>query len=186
VDGFSGTKNFTVQINDPGNPIGAVDMETYQLRVLDRKTLFLVSPASVTQSPQNHQLQFSVFAEGGAPGSANTVDTSSVPYYDYAWTVTPVGNAPALDASYAIGTITPSNPAPQSTFITFEQSDGSPAIGTYDITFQARDCLRRGHSTDPDYEFTPATVRIKVISPGGRTLERETGGKMKLRQEQFR
>lgn len=175
---------FSVGIVDPDNAVGATDMETYTLRILERKTILLSSPSSTPVLPSDRKLKFLVFGEGGAPGDTS-VDPNSTPYYDYLWQVTPVGDSPALDT--ASGGPVPASPAPAAHEVQIEfTSGGEPATGTYVVTFWAQDVLRRNNSTDDNYLFTPATVRLKVIPSGGQTLEKDTTRPTKLRQEQFR
>jgi hypothetical protein len=164
------------------------------ITVLDRKTSLIKSPPSTVQLPADisaanyAMLSFTVFAEGGAP--SNSADTSlsgrSVPYYDYTWEVTPVPgtNSPALGTSS--GTVSTILSNPQTFNILFTDASSLPVTGTYDIEIKARDYLTRANLTDPNYEFIPVTVRIKVIAPAGATLERETGRPTKLKQEQVR
>ncbi|MBI5118710.1 hypothetical protein HZA56_19755 [Candidatus Poribacteria bacterium] len=195
-----GTYPLEIGIRDLSNPAGETDSETYNLRVLNRKTLLLKAPSATVTLPSNNQLQFLVFGEGGAPSTdpinpsppptciavgSQTLDGKKAPYYTYSWQVTPVGTAPSLGTSS--GTVPDCGSSqPYAVTITFTDSTGAPVNGTYDISFRAEDLLRRQNSSDVNYEFAPATIRIKVIAPAGQTLEKGTGTGTKLRQEQFR
>jgi hypothetical protein len=81
----------------------------------------------------------------------------------------------------------PFDAKPRIMTITFK--DGStprkPTYGIYDVKFWARDVLRRANPADSDYEFKPATVRLKVMkdAPG---LDKDAERPVKLRQEIFR
>jgi hypothetical protein len=186
--------NFTASVDDGGSDS---DGNEFQLSVLDRKTLLLKGPAAAAVLPSGNQLNFTVSAEGGAPGETSLAG-KSVPYYNYAWLVTPVGNTPVLDTADDTGD-TPA-PGPSQIPITFE-SGGEPVTGTYDVTFWAQDQLVRDNppdvggspanhpwdtDTNDEYEFTPVTVRITVVAPAGQTLEKDTGRPTILKQEQFR
>ncbi|RJP72083.1 MAG: hypothetical protein C4532_06560 [Candidatus Abyssobacteria bacterium SURF_17] len=145
--------------------------------------------ATVSTARSTAYLSFTVFGSGGAPSTqtGDEPDGSQIPYYNYDWKVVPVTGSPALKASEASGT-EPADSAPVSApytkTIQFVDTNNQPVTGEYDVIFWARDVLKRENDTDP-YAFTPATVRIKVVAPGG-SLEKDIGRPTKLRQEQFR
>ncbi len=184
IDETAADYPFTATVDDNG---ADSDSEAdLVLRVLERKTLLLKAPPSSVQLPSDHKLKFVVFAEGGAPsnGVADTaLDGSSLPYYDYAWQVTPVPNTDSPALATSSGTGVPATPSaqPYTLSITFNDAAGNPVTGTYDVTFWAQDYLRRTNASNPDYEFVPATVRLKVNVP--EAVEKRP---IKLRQEQFR
>ncbi|MBI4830835.1 MAG: hypothetical protein HY801_04625 [Candidatus Lindowbacteria bacterium] len=188
-----GTYPLEIGIRDPSNPAGPTDAETYNLKVLDRKTLLLKTPPAAVTLPADNILEFLVFGEGGAPSidpnpgpCTNTVDGKKVAYYNYAWQVTPA-NASSPSLGTSSGTFPDCGSSQPSTVtITFADSTGAPVTGDYNVTFRAQDVLRRQNPTTASYEFTPVTVRIKVIAPAGQTLEKGTGTGTKLRQEQYR
>lgn len=186
----SGIYSFEAWIEDPGNSVAELDSQEYTLNILERKTLVLESPPSAVTLPSDYKLDFLVFGEGGAPSNVadTALDGKSTPYYNYDWLVTPVGDSTPLKASEADKTepidALP-EPAPYTRSINFIDENDAPVTGTYDVIIRARDYLRRNES-GPDYEFTPATVRVKVIAPGGRTLEKDVERPTKLKQERFR
>ena len=190
----SGAYNFTATIEDN---LTESDSEDFDLEVLERRTLLRKAPPSAVALPSDHKLEFVVFAEGGAPndydvpGGTEALNGSSIAYYTYDWAVTPVGGSPALETSSgtAVGLAPnpPYEPGPFLVSILFEEDEtlDTPVTGTYDVTFWARDYLRRANSSVPAYQFVPATTRIQIISPAGRTLEQDASRPTLLRQEQF-
>ena len=196
----SGTFAFTATVDDKGI---YQDSESFELEVLERQTLLRRTPPSAVALPDDptasnyHTLDFVVFAKGGAPsiepgafpGCVDSLDGREVPYYTYSWEVTPVGDAPALENPTGTAPATEcAKPGPVLISILFEEDETQeiPVTGTYIITFQAEDYLRRTNSSDPDYKFVPATARIKIMSPAGRTLEKDPARPTLMRQEQFR
>jgi hypothetical protein len=177
------------------------DTESFDLEVLERRTLLRNAPPSAVALPGNHELNFVVSASGGAPSTEHlpdptpppdclpdSLDAQNTARYTYYWTVTPVdSNTPQLGTPTGTAPVPECGmPGPQLISITFEDSGGAAVTGTYDITFWAQDYLRRQNPSDPDYQFVPATTRIKIISPAGRTLEKDASRPTLLRQEQFR
>ena len=187
----SGTYNFTATIDDN---LTKSDSQGFDLEVLERRTLLRKAPPSAVALPGDHKLDFVVSAEGGAPSMENdtALDGSSIPYYTYYWEVTPVDGSPALETSsgteVGLAPNPPYEPGPFLIQLLFEEDEtlGTPVTGTYDVTFWARDYLRRQNPAVSAYRFVPVTTRIKIISPAGRTLEKDASRPTLLRQEQFR
>ena len=204
VDENSGVYDFTVDIIDDATKS---DSESFELEVLERRTLLSRTPPSAVVLPDDHKLDFVVSARGGAPSKEDdtALDGGSVPYYNYFWLVTAEGDStPLKDADgnrYHVPAATDRKAGPDTLGITFIDASDRPVIGTYTVTFWAQDKLARdnapdaggnpaNHPADIDtndaYEFVPATARIKIISPAGRTLEKDATRPTLLRQEQFR
>ena len=179
----SATHNFTAKVDDDATDS---DTEDFSLKVLPRNTLLLSTPSASVALPSDNRLDFLVFAEGGAPSKSDDseLDGTSVPYYNYAWDVTPVDDAPAL--TVLSGTTSTNKAGPDTVSITFTDAGDQPVTGTYDVTFRAQDHLRRQNPSDGSYAFTPANARINIISPAGGTLQKDTTRPTMLRQERFR
>jgi len=171
---------------------GYQDSGNFELRVLKRKTAFINVPPSTTALPDDNTLNFTVFGKNGAPSKEDDsdLDATSMPYYTYRWEVTPEGNAPALGVSSGVengeAPNPPYEPSPMTISILFKDADDAPVKGTYAVKFWARDYLRRQNLADPDYEFVPASSRITIIAPAGRTLQKDAGRPTKFKQDQFR
>jgi hypothetical protein len=132
MDQASGNYPFEAGIYDPLNTTGETDKTDYVLTVLERKTVLVKPPPTAVTLPANGQLDFVVFAEGGAPSKDDDsgLDGESVPYYTYAWEVTPVDDAPALNT--ATGSTSTVKAGPETISITFEDSGNQPVTGTYE------------------------------------------------------
>ena len=200
----AGKYNFTAEADDSGQ---AQDSEAFELTVLERSTLLLRTPPSAVALPDDHTLDFVAFANGGAPSASNDseLDGGSVPYYNYFWLVTAQeGSTPLKDVDgsrYHVPAAADRAPGPDILEIIFIDANDQPVAGTYSVTFWAQAKLGRdnapnaggdpinhpdGIDTNDDYEFVPVTARIHIMSPAGRTLEKDTARPMLMRQEQFR
>ena len=192
---------------------GYQDSGNFELRALKRKTVFINAPPSTTalhfdgdpldDPPEDYTLYFTVFGKNGAPSKEDDsdVDATSMPYYYYSWQVIPASgtNSPALGTS--TGNDYPAEPtsaSPTSIGIEFTDANGAPVSGTYEVLFWAWDYHSRdnppdgpdfhpeGDDTNDAYEFVPASSRITIIAPAGRTLQKDAGRPTKFKQDQFR
>ena len=200
----AGQYDFTATADDNGQ---AQDSEAFELEVMERVTLLRRTPPSAVALPNDHSLDFVVFASGGAPSKDDDseLDGASVPYYNYFWLVTAQeGSTPLKDVDgsrYHVPAAADRTPGPDLLEIIFIDANDQPVTGTYSVTFWAQDWLGRdnapnadgdptnhpdGIDTNDPYEFVPATARIMIMSPAGRTLEKDTTRPMLMRQEQFR